>query len=211
MKNTLTALTVVLAGLSWSVAPRAQAADKAKKGALLVPAADIKWNDVPDMAGVQLAAVDGDPSKGPSHFFIKFVGGFSAPVHHHTANHFVTVVSGTLVLTVDGNEQKLPPGSFFAFSRRPNTPRPAPLVRTACWRSTRAASGTCSSRGRRPPRSSPSNQRAEARGRGDSPVGVRRSPGNRRVDFFDGSHRFFLLAYTGPSRLNLVPPDGGTR
>jgi quercetin dioxygenase-like cupin family protein len=118
MKNTLTALTVVLAGLSWSTAPRAQAADKTKKGALLVPAADLKWNDVPDMAGVQLAAVDGDPSKGPSHFFIKFVGGFSAPLHHHTANHSVTVVAGTLVLTVDGNEQKLPPGSFFAFSNK---------------------------------------------------------------------------------------------
>jgi mannose-6-phosphate isomerase-like protein (cupin superfamily) len=118
MKNTLTALTVVLAGLSWSIAPRAQAADKTKKGTLLVPAADLKWNDVPEMAGVQMAAVDGDPGKGPSHFFIKFVGGFSAPVHHHTANHFVTVVAGTLVLTVDGNEHKLPPGSFFAFSNK---------------------------------------------------------------------------------------------
>jgi quercetin dioxygenase-like cupin family protein len=118
MRNTLTALTVVLAGLSWSIAPRVQAAEKGKKGALLVPAADIKWNDVPDMAGVQMAAVDGDPSKGPSHFFIKFVGGFTAPVHHHSANHFVTVVAGTLVLTVDGSEQKLPPGSFFAFTNK---------------------------------------------------------------------------------------------
>ena len=118
MRNTLTALTVVLAGLSWSTAPRAQAPEKGKKGALLVPAADIKWNDVPEMAGVQMAAVDGDPSKGPSHFFMKFVGGFTAPVHHHTANHFVTVVAGTLVLTVDGSEQKLPPGSFFAFTKK---------------------------------------------------------------------------------------------
>ena len=98
MRNTLTALTVVLAGLSWSSAPRAQAPETSKKGALLVPAADIKWNDVPEMAGVQMAAVDGDPSKGPSHLFMKFVGGFTAPVHHHTANHFVTVVAGTLVL-----------------------------------------------------------------------------------------------------------------
>jgi quercetin dioxygenase-like cupin family protein len=118
MKNTLTVLTVVLAGLSWSTAARAQAPAKAKKGALLVPAADLKWSDVPDMAGVQLAAVEGDPSKGPSHFFIKFVSGFSAPLHHHTANHFVTVVAGTLVLTVDGNEQKLPAGSFFSFSNK---------------------------------------------------------------------------------------------
>jgi quercetin dioxygenase-like cupin family protein len=118
MKNTLTALTVVLAGLSWSNAPGARAAEKAGKGALLVPVADIKWTEVPEMAGVQIAVVDGDPSKGASHFFLKFVGGFSAPLHHHTANHFGTVVAGTLLLTVDGNEQKLPPGSFFAFSNK---------------------------------------------------------------------------------------------
>ena len=115
MKNTLTA--VVVAGLALSFAPRAHA-DKAKKatGAILVPAADVKWTDVPNMAGLQMFAVEGDPSKGPSHFFVKFVAGFAAPLHHHTANHYVTVVSGTLVLTVDGKEQKLPAGSFFSFS-----------------------------------------------------------------------------------------------
>jgi hypothetical protein len=119
VKNTLTALMVVLAGLSSSFAPRAQAADKAKKtGALLVPAADVKWTDVPGMAGVQMFAVEGDPSKGPSHFFLKFVGGFAAPLHHHTVNHYVTVVAGTLLLTVDGTEQKLPPGSFFSFTNK---------------------------------------------------------------------------------------------
>jgi quercetin dioxygenase-like cupin family protein len=118
MKNMLTALTVVLAGLSWSYAPRAHALEKASKGVVLLPATDVKWNDVPDMAGVQIAAVDGDPTKGPSHFFIKFAGGFAAPLHHHTANHYVTVVSGTVSLSVDGKEQKLPAGSFFAFTSK---------------------------------------------------------------------------------------------
>ena len=118
MKKMLTAFTVVLAGLSWSNALRAQAPEKASKGALLVSAADLKWNDVPEMTGVQMAVVDGDPSKGASHFFIKFAGGFSAPLHHHTANHYVTVVSGTVALTVDGKEHKLPAGSFFSFSNK---------------------------------------------------------------------------------------------
>lgn len=117
MNGKLVALVVALVGAS-AAAGAGRAADKAKKagGALFTPAADIKWNDVPGMAGVQLATVDGDPGKGPSHFFLKFSGGFSAPVHHHSANHFGTVVSGTLLLTVDGNEQKLPTGSFFGFS-----------------------------------------------------------------------------------------------
>ena len=118
MKNLLIAVTFGIAALSWSQAPRAEAPAKANKGALLVPAADLKWSDVPEMAGVQIAAVEGDPTKGPSHFMIKFVGGFTAPVHHHTANHFVTVVAGTLVLTVDGTEQKLPAGSFFSFTKK---------------------------------------------------------------------------------------------
>jgi quercetin dioxygenase-like cupin family protein len=118
MKKMLTAFTVVLAGLSWSNALRAQAPEKGSKGVILLPAADLKWNDVPDMKGVQIAVADGDPSKGASHFFIKFAGGFAAPLHHHTANHSVTVVAGTVALTVDGTEHKLPAGSFFAFSNK---------------------------------------------------------------------------------------------
>jgi anti-sigma factor ChrR (cupin superfamily) len=116
-KNALGVALVLLAGLS-SFASRAPAADKGAKmgGAVLVPATDIKWNEVPGMTGVQIAPVDGDPSKGPSHFFLKFNGGFAAPLHHHSANHSGTVVAGTLALTVDGKEQKLPPGSFFAFT-----------------------------------------------------------------------------------------------
>ena len=92
--------------------------------AAFVPAGDLKWQDVPGMQGVKLAPVQGDPSKGASHFFAKFTGGFSAPLHHHTANHYVTVVSGTLVLVVDGKEHKLPAGSFFSFEgKKPHETR----------------------------------------------------------------------------------------
>jgi hypothetical protein len=116
LKNRLATLLVVVAGLSFGAG--AVLADKKATSPLLVPAADLKWGAVPGMTGIQLAPVDGDPSKGPSHFFLKFDAGFAAPVHHHTANHFVTVVAGTLVLTVDGKEQKLPPGSFFSFTNK---------------------------------------------------------------------------------------------
>jgi quercetin dioxygenase-like cupin family protein len=90
-------------------------ADKGGK-ATLMPAPDMKWADVPGMAGIKIAVGDGDPNKGASHFYLKFDKGFAAPEHHHTADHSGTVVAGTLVLTVDGKETKLPPGSFFAFS-----------------------------------------------------------------------------------------------
>ena len=118
--NTVRGALVVLVALSSfaSLAPAADKVDKGAKGggAVLIPAADLKWSEVPGMTGLQIAPVDGDPGKGPSHFFLKFVGGFAAPLHHHTANHSGTVVAGTLALTVDGKEQKLPPGSFFAFT-----------------------------------------------------------------------------------------------
>jgi quercetin dioxygenase-like cupin family protein len=84
--------------------------------AIFVPAAEVHWSNVADAPGVQIAPLQGDPGKGPSHFLLKFAGGFSAPAHHHTANHYVTVVAGTLVLMVDGKEHRFGPGSYFSFS-----------------------------------------------------------------------------------------------
>ena len=115
MKNTL-----VAAAMSLALVPCALAAG----GAVFAPSGDLKWQDVPDAKGAQLAAVEGNPGKGASHFFIKFAPGFSAPLHHHSANHHVTVISGTVVLTVDGKEHKLPAGSYFAFSgKKPHATR----------------------------------------------------------------------------------------
>jgi hypothetical protein len=120
MKNKLTTLLMVVFGGAALLSTTLVSARSA--GSLLVPKAELKWNDVPGMTGVQLAQVEGDPAKGPTHFFLKFVGGFAAPLHHHTANHSGTVVAGTLILTVGGKEQKLPPGSFFAFAdKTPHT------------------------------------------------------------------------------------------
>jgi quercetin dioxygenase-like cupin family protein len=111
---------VVAAATCLSLVPCAHAADNA----VLVPPGEIKWQDVPNAKGVQLAALQGDPSKGASHFFLKFAPGFSAPVHHHSANHYGTVVSGTVVLSVDGQERKLPAGSYFAFTgKKPHATR----------------------------------------------------------------------------------------
>jgi quercetin dioxygenase-like cupin family protein len=89
---------------------------KKAHGALMASTADLKWNDVPGFPGVKLTVVEGDASKGPHHSFIKFAPGFSAPLHHHTADHYGTVIAGTLVLTVGGKANKLPAGSYFGFT-----------------------------------------------------------------------------------------------
>lgn len=117
MKKSLAVLLVAL-GTMVVLATWAPAEDKAKQaaGAVFAAAADLKWNDVPGMQGLKMAVVEGDPGTGPSHFFIKFTPGFAAPVHHHSADHYGTVLAGTLVLTVDGKDQKLPSGSYFSFT-----------------------------------------------------------------------------------------------
>jgi len=111
MRNTIAARLFVFTACL-QLTPGAGAAD----GTVFVPAAEARWSNVAGAPGVQIAPLQGDPGNGPSHFLLKFAGGFSAPVHHHTANHFVTVVAGTLVLAVDGKEQKLGAGSYFSFS-----------------------------------------------------------------------------------------------
>ena len=101
------------------VLPAVTRADEPKKAgpmAVFFTPTDLKWTDVPNAAGVKMAVVTGNPSKGAGHFFIKFPGGFSAPEHHHTANHYVAVMQGTLVIGVDGKDHTLPTGSFFSFT-----------------------------------------------------------------------------------------------
>lgn len=95
---------------------------KGHGASVVTAAADLKWNDVPDFPGLKMAVVSGNPAKGAAHFFIKFTPGFAAPLHHHNADHFVTVLAGTLVLNIDGKDAKLPAGSYFSFTgRKPHT------------------------------------------------------------------------------------------
>jgi len=92
------------------------AAAKGGGKSVVVPAGDLKWVDSKENPGVQYAAVAGDPMKGAGKFFVKLPSGFSAGLHHHSADHFTVVVSGTMVFSVDGQDQTLPAGSYFSFT-----------------------------------------------------------------------------------------------
>jgi mannose-6-phosphate isomerase-like protein (cupin superfamily) len=80
---------------------------------VVTPSESVQWSAA-GVPGVSTAAVQGDMAKGPSHFYLKYAAGFVAPPHHHSPDHYVTVVSGTILLTVDGKEHRLTPGSYFA-------------------------------------------------------------------------------------------------
>ena len=114
MKRTL----LITACVALCAATNVPAAGSDHGKAVFMGAGDIKWSDVPGFAGVQMAPVQGDVARGAHHMFLKYKEGFVAPVHHHSPDHFVTVTAGTLVLTVDGKEHRLPPGSYFSFQGR---------------------------------------------------------------------------------------------
>jgi uncharacterized cupin superfamily protein len=122
MVSGLALAVALVATLSFSAvaaeAASPQAPPKPVAGkAVLVSVEELKWNDVAGFPGVKMAVVQGDPNKGPAHFFIKFPGGFSAAMHFHNADHWVAVVTGTVVLTPEGGAEKsLSAGSAFGFT-----------------------------------------------------------------------------------------------
>ena len=83
---------------------------------VVLPKADLKWKAMGN--GIEAAPVSGDMEKGASRFFLKYPVGLVTPMHHHTANHHVTVISGSITLTVGGKEHRLGPGSYFMLSDR---------------------------------------------------------------------------------------------
>jgi len=110
-QNSALAFVAVLSfAAAWSPL-RAIAAEKS----VVKAAADCKWTSA-GIPGVSIAAVEGDMAKGPSHFYLKYDAGVATPMHHHSPDHYVTTISGTLILTADGKEHRLAPGSYFEFT-----------------------------------------------------------------------------------------------
>lgn len=112
----LTVLTALAAGSLLAAQATAAKTAAAQGKATLVGADELKWVGIPDTPA-KMATVKGDSAKGAHASFVKLPAGFSAALHHHTADHHVAVVSGTLVLTPEGGAAKtLPAGSWFEFT-----------------------------------------------------------------------------------------------
>ena len=82
---------------------------------VVMPAGDVKWADLDPKGapGVKIADVWGDHAKGAFGAFIKFPAGFTAPLHTHTNDFKIVVVSGTFIQAPEGKpEFRLGPGSY---------------------------------------------------------------------------------------------------
>lgn len=82
--------------------------------AVIISAGDLKWTDLdPGAPGVKVADLWGNHAKGAFGAFIKFPAGFTAPLHTHTRDMKVVIVSGTFIHTPEGKpEVRLGPGSY---------------------------------------------------------------------------------------------------
>jgi anti-sigma factor ChrR (cupin superfamily) len=109
---------IALSGLATLALAVAVQAGEAAAPVTMTPD-QMKWEANDAAPGVMTTTAWGDRAKGAHGAIHKFKAGFTAPLHTHTANTRIVVVSGTMSVTgEDGKEMKLPAGSFFT---QPNT------------------------------------------------------------------------------------------
>ena len=100
------------------LAPRAEAGDaKSQKGGkefVVRTAGDMQFAALPGgPPGPVLAPLWGDPTKGGYGAIEKFPAGFSAPLHSHSADHKVVIISGTWIHGEPGKpDVKVSAGSY---------------------------------------------------------------------------------------------------
>ncbi len=111
------AVSLLLAAAVFAQEAKAKSAPKPMaKAPVFMPAEDLKWTDLDPTGapGVKIADVRGNHTKGAFSAFIKFPNGFNTPLHTHTADMKITVISGNFLQTPEGKSQvRLGPGSYF--------------------------------------------------------------------------------------------------
>jgi hypothetical protein len=94
----------------------ARPAPKPAEGRLVVmPASDLKWTDLdPGAPGVKVADLWGNHASGAFGAMLRLPAGFAAPLHTHSYDMKVVIVSGTYIQAPEGKpEFRLGPGSYF--------------------------------------------------------------------------------------------------
>ncbi len=86
-----------------------------ESGLVVMPASDMKWTDLdPGAPGVKVADLWGNHAKGAFGALFKLPAGFAAPLHTHTFEMKVVIVSGTYIQAPEGvPEFRLGAGSYF--------------------------------------------------------------------------------------------------
>jgi quercetin dioxygenase-like cupin family protein len=105
--------SVVASGLAEA---KGKSSTSAASRLVVKPAADLKWTDLDPKGapGVKVADLWGDHAKGAYGAFFKLPAGFAVPLHTHTHDIKVVIVSGTYIQVPEGKpEFRIGPGSYF--------------------------------------------------------------------------------------------------
>jgi quercetin dioxygenase-like cupin family protein len=92
------------------------------KDIVAMKASAIKWERPEGMPeGLMVSHLTGEATSAPFVDMLKFAGGTRVPLHYHSANHIVTVVSGTLIIGKEGQPDEssgmeVGPGGYFRIS-----------------------------------------------------------------------------------------------
>ena len=92
------------------------AAKSAASRLVVMPVGDLKWADLDPTGapGVKITDLWGDHTKGAFGAFFRLPAGFAAPLHTHTHDIKVVIVSGTYIQVPEGKpEFRIGPGSYF--------------------------------------------------------------------------------------------------
>lgn len=112
--ETLPLPVLLLVGAAFLAFAATAEAQKSAKAFVAWPASDLKWEALPGgPPGPMISRLWGDPTKGAYGAMEKFPAGFSAPLHTHSGDHKVVVVSGTWIHGEPGKpDVRLGPGSY---------------------------------------------------------------------------------------------------
>ncbi|HVS14050.1 MAG TPA: DUF4437 domain-containing protein [Thermoanaerobaculia bacterium] len=80
-----------------------------------IAAADLEWTDLDPVGapGVKIAGLWGDHQSGAFGAFFMLPAGFAAPLHTHTYDMKLVIVSGTYIQGPEGEKEfRLGPGSY---------------------------------------------------------------------------------------------------
>ncbi len=110
------ALPAVLPGQGAGQTKANTSAKTAESRLFIMPAADMKWSDLDPTGapGVKVADLWGNHAKGAFGALFKLPAGFAVPLHTHTYDMKVVILSGTYIQAPEGKpEFRLGPGSYF--------------------------------------------------------------------------------------------------
>ena len=114
MKQTFAILILAVFGFSIAGSVEVKAQKKIKKELISIPAEEIKWEEMKGgPPGIMYSTISGDITKGKYSAFVKLPAGSNHPLHIHTNDMKLVVISGTFWQALEGGPQvKLGPGSY---------------------------------------------------------------------------------------------------